>query len=229
MTLDDRGGHHPLDEGVAHIGQGGVAVQPGFGFHLHDAVLQKLLFVFVQLQVLLQRVAPLNELGSAEPGGDAQSLGVVGDEVDNGVQAAVDGGVVGAEIGDLRQDAAPCHRDGPVDQLRNTFALGGGNGHHRDAEGGAQFLHIDRTAVGPHLIHHVEGKHHRHPQLQKLEGEVEVAFDVGGVHDIDDAVRLLIEDKIPGDDLLLRIGPQRIDARQIDDGTVFSPRISPIF
>lgn len=58
VALGDRGGDDPFDEGIAHIGQGGIAVQPGFVFHLDDAVFQQLLFVFIQPQVLFQRVAP---------------------------------------------------------------------------------------------------------------------------------------------------------------------------
>lgn len=101
VALGDRGGDDPFDEGIAHIGQGGIAVQPGFVFHLDDAVFQQLLFVFIQPQVLFQRIAALNELGGAETGGDAQPFSVIRDEVDNGVQAAVDGGIIGAEICDL--------------------------------------------------------------------------------------------------------------------------------
>jgi len=101
VALGDRGGDDPFDEGIAHIGQGGIAVQPGFVFHLDDAVFQQFLFVFIQPQVLFQRIAALNELGGAEPGGDAQPFGVIRDEVDNGVQAAVNGGIIGAEICDL--------------------------------------------------------------------------------------------------------------------------------
>ena len=37
VALGDRGGDDPFDEGIAHIGQGGIAVQPGFVFHLDDA------------------------------------------------------------------------------------------------------------------------------------------------------------------------------------------------
>jgi len=82
-------------------------------------------------------------------------------------------------------------------------------------------LHIDGATVGAHLIHHVEGQYHGDPQLQKLQSKVEITLDIGGIHNIDDAIRLLIQDEIPGDDLLLGIGPQRIDAWQIDDGAIF--------
>ena len=107
------------------------------------------------------------------------------------------------------------------DKLRYTLALGGGNGYHRDAEGGAHFLHI---AMEPPLARTssiiLRAQYHGDPQLQKLQSKVEITLDIGGIHNIDDAIRLLIQDEIPGDDLLLGIGPQRIDAWQIDDGAV---------
>ena len=58
-------------------------------------------------------------------------------------------------------------------------------------------------------------------QLKELEREVEIALNVGRVHDVDDAVRLLVEDKVTGDDLLLCIGPQGVDAGQIHHGAAF--------
>ena len=84
-AFDDRSRHHTFDEGIAHIGKGSVAIQPRFGFHLYDAVLQKLLFIFIELQFAFQRIAALNELGGAKAGGNTQPLGVVGDEMDHGV------------------------------------------------------------------------------------------------------------------------------------------------
>ena len=41
-----------------------------------------------------------------------------------------------------------------------------------------------------YLVHHVQRQHHGHLQLQQLQGQVEVPLDVGGVHNVDDAVRL---------------------------------------
>lgn len=62
-------------------------------------------------------------------------------------------------------------------------------------------MHIDGATVGAHLIHHIEGQYHGDPQLQKLQSKVEITLDIGGIHNIDDAIRLLIQDEIPGDDL----------------------------
>ena len=103
----------------------------------------------------------------------------------------------------------------PIHQLRHALAFGRRDGHHRDAQILRQLLHVHRAAVSPHLIHHVQRQHHRHAQRQQLQGQIEVSFDVGGVHDVDDSVRLLVQDKISGDDLLLGIRPQGVDTRQI--------------
>ena len=99
----------------------------------------------------------------------------------------------------------PRRSQGLVHQLRHALALGGGNGHHRDAQLPAHPLHVHGAAVGPDLVHHVQGQHHGHPQLQQLQRQVQVALDVGGVHDVDDAVGFLVEDVVPGDDLLGRV------------------------
>ena len=79
----------------------------------------------------------------------------------------------------------------------------------------AQLLHIYGPAVGADLVHHVQGQHHGHPQLQQLQCQIEISLNIGGIHDIDDPVGLFLKNEIPGHDLLLGVGTQRVDARQI--------------
>ena len=50
-------------------------------------------------------------------------------------------------------------------------------------------------------------------QLHELHGQVEVALDVGGIHDVDDAGGLFADDELPGDDLLAGVGRHGVDAR----------------
>ena len=59
-----------------------------------------------------------------------------------------------------------------------------------------------------------------YPHLQQLHGQVEVALDVGGVHDVDDGLWLLPQHEIPADQLLAGIGRHGVDAGQIGDGGV---------
>ena len=69
-----------------------------------------------------------------------------------------------------------------------------------------------------------------HPQLQQLQCQIEISLNIGGVHDIDDAVGLSLQNKVPGHDLLLGVGAQGVDTRQIDHLSRSCRRlISPIF
>ncbi len=96
--------------------------------------------------------------------------------MDNGVHAAVNGGIIRAEICDLWQSSAPSHSNRLIHQLAHALALCGRDRYHRDAERGAHFLHIDGTAVGTHLIHHIQRQHHRYPQLQQLKCQVKITL-----------------------------------------------------
>ena len=53
--------------------------------------------------------------------------------------------------------------------------------------------------------------------FDQLNGQVEVALDVGSVDDIDDAVRLFVQHEVAGYDFFGRIRPEGIDPRHIDD------------
>ena len=105
-------------------------------------------------------------------------------------------------------------------QLVQALALARADRHHRHAQPLLHGRQVDDVAVAAHLVHHVEGHHHGPPQLEQLKGQVEVAFKVGGVHDVDDHVGLLLDDEVAADDFLHRIGAEGIDARQIHDGHV---------
>ena len=105
-------------------------------------------------------------------------------------------------------------------QLVHALVLHSGNGYHRNAQSLAEALHINGAATAGHLVHHVQCQHHGDTHFHQLQRQVQVPLDIGGVHDIDDAVRLLIQDEVPGDDLLRRIGSDGVNARQVYHGTV---------
>ena len=76
---------------------------------------------------------------------------------------------------------------------------------------------MDGAAVAPHLVHHVQRQHHGHIQFHQLHGQVEVALDVGGIYDVDDAGGFLPNDELPGHDLLTAVRGHGVDARQVGD------------
>ena len=145
---------------------------------------------------------------------------MVGDQVHDGVQTPVHRASVvthTAEIGASRLLLILGHMHRVAHQLVHAFILGGGDGHHRDTQHGLHLVDADGAAVAPHLIHHVQCQHHGHIQLQKLHGQIEIPLDIGGVHDVDDAGGLFVDDELPGNDLLAGIGGHGIDARQVGD------------
>ena len=88
------------------------------------------------------------------------------------------------------------------------------------AQGLAQLFQVDLVPVFAHQVDHVHRHHHGDAQLDELGGEVQVALDVGAVHDVQDGVGLLVHQIAPGHHLLQRVGGEGIDAGQVLDDHV---------
>ena len=85
-----------------------------------------------------------------------------------------------------------CHMQCMLDQLSDTLIFRCGDRDDRDAE---QLLHlIDEhgAAIVAHLIHHVQGEHHRHIELHQLHRQIQVSLNIRRIDDIDNALRVLI-------------------------------------
>ena len=133
------------------------------------------------------------------------------------VQGAVVRAVRRAEVHAARVLAEARHVQHVLHELGDALLARRGDGDHGDAERRLQAVHAHRAAVGRELVHHVEGEHHRPVELHELEREVEVALDVGGVHDVDDRVRAVLEDEATAHHLLARVRAERVDAGQVRD------------
>ena len=55
--------------------------------------------------------------------------------------------------------------------------------------------------------------------------EIKVALQVGGVDDVDDGVGLFADDEAPGHQLLLGVGGEGVDARQVHHGKAHVPQL----
>ena len=177
-------------------------------------------FVGVQLQRFLNAGVAFHQLGGSKPHRDARRLGVILNEVQDAVDAAVHRAAVVILAAEIHASGAfliLCHMDGVVYQLVHALVLGGGDGDDRDAQHGFHLVDAHRAAVAAHFVHHVQRQHHGDIQLHQLHGQVEVALDVGGVHDVDDAGGLFADDELSGNDLLAGIGGHGVDARQVGD------------
>ena len=221
LRLLDAAGADGLDEREAHVGESRKAIGAGLLLHLGDDVLHGVKLVLLEAKCFDDQLVALDELGRGVAVGQASALGVIGDKLSNGVDAAVHGAAVrsvrAAEVDTPRALAVAGHVDGVLHQLVYALVLGGRDGHHRHAQEGLQGVHVHGAAVLSDLIHHVEGDDHGNVQLHELRGEVEVALDVGGVNNVDDRIGLGVDDELAAHDLLARVGRKRVDARQVCD------------
>ena len=109
------------------------------------------------------------------------------------------------------------HMDGMIHQLADALALQSGDWHHRDPQPLFQFVDQHGTAVLPDFIHHVQSQNHRNVQLHQLHGQIEVALNVGGIHNVDDALGFLLQNKPAGHQLLTGVRRHGIDSGKIRD------------
>ena len=100
-------------------------------------------------------------------------------------------------------------------RLHDAGSLQGGNLHNLAAQLTGQVRCIQLIAVLFHHVHHVDGHHHGNAKLYQLRRQVEVALQVGAVDDVQDRVGPLIDQVIPGNHFLQRIGRQAVDPRQV--------------
>ncbi len=67
------------------------------------------------------------------------------------------------------------------------------------------------------FVVHVEGNHHTHVHVNQLAGQVQVAFQVGSIDDIDHDVRLFFFQVFAYIELFRRVGRKGIGPRQVYD------------
>ena len=125
--------------------------------------------------------------------------------------------VLAAEILPCRSLLIVGHVDGVLHKLIDALALSRRDSHNRDAEDALHVVETNRAAVARHLVHHVQGQHHRYAQFHQLDSEVEVALDVRCIDDVDKALRFLFKDKVATDEFFGSIGRKTVDARKVDD------------
>ena len=107
--------------------------------------------------------------------------------------------------------------DRMIYQLLDSLILCGRYGNYGNPKLELKGIHVDGAAILPYLIHHVKRYDYRQAQLYELQRKIEIAFDIRGIDDVYDAIRVTLEYEIPGNDLLVREGRQGIYARGIND------------
>ena len=107
---------------------------------------------------------------------------------------------------------------GVVHHLVNALVLHSADRDDGYAEHPLHAVDADGSAVALQLVHHIECQHHRYTQFHQLHSEVEVALDVCGIHNVDDAARLVFEDETAADDFFAGVGTEAVDAGEVGDG-----------
>ena len=110
-----------------------------------------------------------------------------------------------------------------------VLAFESGNLDYRAAELLGKLDGVEPVAVLIKDIAHVHGHHHGQTQLQQLRRQVEVAFEVRAVDDVQDGVWLLVDEIVPGHDLFQRIWREGVDARQVLNDDVLVSREDAVF
>ena len=211
-------GAHALNELIAHICHGSRPVQAALLLHLPDDVFQHLLLVLIQLQAAQDVLISFCQLAGSEPAGNPGIAGVVIDQVHDAMETPVHGTIVIQSIAEVltaRTLLVAGHMDSMIHQLADALALQSGDWHHGDPQPLFQFVDQHGAAVFPDLVHHIQGQNHGNVQLHQLHGQIEVALNVGRVHNIDDASGLLLQNELAGHQLLTGVGRHGIDSGKI--------------
>ena len=157
-------------------------------------------------------------------------LDKVGDAVDAAMQRTAVRAIGRTEVQATGALTEPRHVQGMINQLADALVAGSANGDNGHAQQALEQVDVHGATVGRHLVHHVERDDHGAIELHKLQRQIQIALDVGGVNDIDDGVGMLIQDKLAAHDLLTRVRRQRVNAGQVGNarlgvvtnGTVFA-------
>jgi hypothetical protein len=104
---------------------------------------------------------------------------------------------------------------GRVQGFAHAFARARHGAHDRNVHEAGQTLRIDAHALGFQGVDHVQGHGHGNADLKELHRQVQVAFQAGGVEDVDDALGAFVDQEVAGHKFFLGIGGQGIGAGQV--------------
>ena len=128
--------------------------------------------------------------------------------------------IFAAEILFLRPFLVFCDMYGVVDQLPDTFVFCGGNGDDRNTQQGLHAVDVDGPVIVGDFIHHVECHDHGNMHFQKLHGQIQISFNIGGVYDIDDGLWFISENKISRYDFFTGVRRHGINTRKVGNSGV---------
>ena len=191
-------GDHGVDVGIALVGDDALSIVVHFLLAVLDVLVDVRDQVLIQLQLFHDLVVALEQLDGVPAQEAVIHLALNGlFDVGNGMLHTA-----GKHMGQLAGLFALGSGHGSLGSCLGALALQGADLDRLAAQLGAQLLQVDLVAVLAHQVDHVHSHDHRDAQLDQLGGQVQVALDVGAVHDVEDGVRLLIDQVVAGHHLL---------------------------
>ena len=212
--------HEALDEVVALVGDDRLRVVAELLLAVADVLLDVLHLADADVELLYYLAVALEDLDRVPAYRAKRNLALyrlldVGDRVLNGAREHVRD--VWKLAWALFDDGLLRHLDELLGGFHPTLVLERRDPDDLAAERLRDLLEVDLVAVLLHDVHHVDGHHHRQPQLRELRGEVEVSLDVRSVNDVQDRVRTLLDEEPARNLLLDRVRRKRVDAGKVLD------------
>ena len=75
-----------------------------------------------------------------------------------------------------------------------AMAIIGCQWHHARPQQATQHLDVEAVAALLQFVPHVQCHHHRDVHVHQLSGQVQVALQIAGIHDIEDGVGMIVAD-----------------------------------
>ena len=102
-------------------------------------------------------------------------------------------------------------------KLVYTLILSRRNWNNRNAKQRLHCIYINRALISNDLIHHIKCHNHWQIHFQKLHCQIKVSLNIRCIYYIDNGSGLLIQNKIPGNNLFAAVRRHGIDARQVSN------------
>ena len=125
------------------------------------------------------------------------------------------GSMVDVDMSGEFRVALSIYLDDSVEKLRNTRSVSAYSRAYRHTQKIAQLFDVQLVTFRLQLIVHIQRHHHSEVHIDNLGGEVQIPFNVGCVHDIDDDIRHIVNQIFADIELLGAVGGKRVRSRQV--------------
>ena len=203
--------NNSVDVSITLVGDDALGVIVHFLLAVCDVLVNVVNQRLVQLQLLLNLVITLEQLDGVPTQEAVINLALDGlfDMSDGMLNAASE------HMGQLASLARLCSGNSHLSSLHAAFALQCADLNSLAAQLCAELLQVDLITILADQVDHVDGHNHRNAQLNQLGGQVQVTFNVGTINDIQDGIRLFIDQVTTGHNFLQGVGGQGVDTGQV--------------